>query len=34
MAEMFSEEFMNGFKDRWNADSALSGALGPFEPLP
>jgi len=27
MAEMFSEEFMNGFKDRWNADSALSGAL-------
>ena len=27
MAEMFSEEFMNGFKDRWNADGALAGAL-------
>ena len=27
MSELFSEEFMNGFKDRWNADSELAGAL-------
>ena len=27
MSDIFSEEFMNGFKDRWNADSALAGAL-------
>ena len=27
MSEMFSEDFMNGFKDRWNADSELAGAL-------
>ena len=27
MSDMFSEEFMNGFKDRWNADSELAGAL-------
>lgn len=27
MAEMFSEEWMNGFKERWNADPDLAGAL-------
>lgn len=27
MADMFSDEFMQGFKDRWNADNDLSGAL-------
>ncbi|HFD78818.1 MAG TPA: SCP-2 sterol transfer family protein [Gammaproteobacteria bacterium] len=27
MSEMFSEEFMNAFKDRWNADPELAGAL-------
>lgn len=27
MSDMFSEEFMNGFKDRWNSDSELAGAL-------
>ena len=27
MSELFSEEWMNGFKDRWNADSDLAGAL-------
>jgi len=27
MSEMFSEDFMNGFKDRWNADGELAGAL-------
>ncbi|MDT8388006.1 MAG: SCP-2 sterol transfer family protein [Thiogranum sp.] len=27
MAEMFSDEWMNGFKDRWNADPELAGAL-------
>ncbi|MCO6412169.1 MAG: hypothetical protein J5I92_05440, partial [Thiogranum sp.] len=27
MAELFSQEWMNGFKDRWNADRELSGAL-------
>lgn len=27
MAELFSQEWMDGFKDRWNADRELSGAL-------
>jgi len=27
MADLFSEEWANGFKDRWNADSDLAGAL-------
>ena len=27
MAELFSEEWMQGFKERWNADSELAGAL-------
>lgn len=27
MAELFSEEWMQGFKDRWNADNELAGAL-------
>ena len=27
MAELFSEEWMNSFKDRWNADGELAGAL-------
>ena len=27
MSEMFSEEFMQKFKDNWNADSELAGAL-------
>ena len=27
MPELFSDEFMNNYKDRWNADSELSGAL-------
>ncbi|TCK18968.1 hypothetical protein DFR30_2257 [Thiogranum longum] len=27
MSDMFSAEWMNGFKERWNADSDLAGAL-------
>lgn len=27
MAELFSEEWMNQYKDRWNADRELAGAL-------
>ena len=27
MAELFSEDWMGAFKDRWNADGELSGAL-------
>ncbi len=27
MSDMFSEDFMQGFKDRWNADPGLAGAL-------
>ena len=27
MSDMFSADWMNGFKDRWNADSELAGAL-------
>lgn len=27
MSDMFSADWMNGFKERWNADDALSGAL-------
>lgn len=27
MSDMFSADWMNGFKDRWNADGELAGAL-------
>ena len=27
MSEIFSAEWMNGFKERWNADGELAGAL-------
>jgi hypothetical protein len=28
MSDLFTSDWMNGFKDRWNADSELAGALG------
>ena len=28
MSDLFTSDWMNGFKDRWNADGDLAGALG------
>ncbi len=28
MSDLFTSDWMNGFKDRWNADNELAGALG------